>query len=108
MNDPQLDPVDDRDESLAVLAAYRAQHAVYKQTDPEHSGWVDRLTTVADIEVDELSGIHGKLIACGLLEFQLTGRTTGVQYQLSSAGAKMLESASVRSDPAQVDGQQAA
>lgn len=96
MIDLHLDSPQETAEWLGVLAAYRAEQAVRKQTDPEHEGWIDRLTSIADLEGEQLSTIHGRLIAFGMLKFQLTSRTTGVQYQVSTAGVQAMEKAAKR------------
>lgn len=93
MSDLPFDSPHENAEWIRVLAAYRAEQTVRKQTDPEHDGWIDRLTRISGLETEQLSSIHGRLIAFGLLKFQLTSRTTGVQYQISPAGVKSLEQA---------------
>lgn len=45
--------------------------------------WVPRLTSVAGVESEELSKIHGRLIAYGLLKCDLADRSAGVVYQLT-------------------------
>ncbi len=37
-----------------------------------------------------LTGIHGFLIAQGMLKFEITGRSVGLQYQLSPLGRESL------------------
>jgi hypothetical protein len=84
-------------EFLSVLAAYHAEQAVLRQTDPEHNGWVQRLISIGEIETERLSQIHGRLIAFGYLKFQLTGRSSGVQYQISPSGKEAIQTASSKS-----------
>lgn len=109
MSDFQLDFPQENAECVAVLAAYRAEQTVFKQTDPEHDGWIGRLTRIARVDVEQLSEIHGRLIAFGLLKFQLTNRKTGVQYQLSSAGVQTLDkAAAARAADANESGRDAA
>jgi hypothetical protein len=63
-----------------LLQAYwQAQQRVEK-------GWVPRLAAVAEVPGDQLSAIHGRLIAHGLLRFELAGRSEGVEYQLTPLG----------------------
>jgi hypothetical protein len=73
-----------------VLAAYDVEQAVLRKIDPDHAGWVPRLRGFDGIPDAELPGIHGRLIAFGLLKFQLAGRNDGVQYQVSTAGRESL------------------
>lgn len=87
----EIDQLRQNPEWVAVLAAYRAEQTVQKKLNPEHEGWVSRAKQVRDVENAHLSRIHGKLIAMGLLKFQLAGRTEGVVYQLSTAGRNALE-----------------
>ncbi len=54
-------------------------------------GWVPRLRNVAGIAEDRLGPLHGKLIALGLLKFQLTGRTSGILYRVSPDGRADLQ-----------------
>lgn len=54
------------------------------------SRWVQRITHVATIERAELSKIHGRLIAYGLLTCDLAGRSDGMVYQLTSSGKTIL------------------
>ena len=39
----------------------------------------------------ELSRLHGKLIALGMLDFQLSDRTGGMRYQVTSEGQQSLK-----------------
>ena len=71
---------------LAVLGCYLRQEAEQKATDPEYNGWLDRVLTVPDVEAPVLTQVHGHLIAEGLIRFEFTGRTRGLQYQLSPTG----------------------
>lgn len=58
-----------------------------KQRTPR---WVPRVTRVQGIEADELSKIHGRLIAYDLLKCDLAGRTDGMVYQLTSTGKTII------------------
>lgn len=80
MNHPDLDAFDAHPEWNPLLQAYwQAQQRVEK-------GWVPRLAAVAEVPGDQLSAIHGRLIAHGLLRFELAGRSEGVEYQLTPLG----------------------
>ena len=69
-----------------VLGAYHAA----QQPALNDQGWIPRLRSVDGISPDHLPRIHGKLIALGLLKFQLTGRESGICYQLSTLGRHVL------------------
>ena len=71
---------------LAVLNCYAVQGAVAKAVNPEHSGWLDRISDLPGLERSCLTTIHGYLIAQGLIRFEFTGRSVGLQYQLSPIG----------------------
>ncbi|MFQ5734198.1 MAG: hypothetical protein ACE5KM_19855 [Planctomycetaceae bacterium] len=73
-----------------VLAAYVAEQRVRRTVEPDHSGWVARINTVEGVEQPHLPRIHGRLIAYGLLKFQLAGRNEGVLYQVSAFGKDAL------------------
>ena len=53
--------------------------------------WIPRLAEVEGVEREDLSKIHGMLIALGYLEFQLSGREKGVCYRVSPLGKQALE-----------------
>jgi hypothetical protein len=52
--------------------------------------WISRLREVEGVPPDRLAPIHGRLIAHGLLLFQLQGREDGVVYRVTSAGRQRL------------------
>jgi hypothetical protein len=54
------------------------------------TGWICRLTEIEGVSSSRLSTIHGKLIAFGFLNFELTNRTTGMRYQVTSLGRRCL------------------
>lgn len=105
-------------ESARVLAAYeRAQRLATERApskpsattglpqeagdgtgdDDAQPGWVPRLTSIEDLPVDRMAPLHGKLIAQGLLRFQLLDRTGGMVYRLSPEGRSVL--AAARGEP---------
>ena len=49
-------------------------------------GWVDRVFELGNLDSEQLSKFHGRLIALGMLEFELAGRGDGMRYQLSALG----------------------
>ncbi len=48
-----------------------------------------RLSRLDGVEPERLSALHGKLIALGLLSFEVSGKA-GMQYQLSPLGRRTL------------------
>ncbi|MCH8830780.1 MAG: hypothetical protein IID45_14480 [Planctomycetes bacterium] len=91
MNEIEKELLEYRDEYQSVLIAYRTEQTVRRQTDPEHDGWITRQTSIPHVEESRLARIHGRLIAFGFLKFQLKGRTTGVQYQVSPTGNELMQ-----------------
>lgn len=90
MLDDELHVLDDCNECRDLLWAYRMQIADARQRDPEWDGWVPRLHAVEGIDGERLSHIHGKLIALGLLSFQLAGRASGMRYRVTSLAKRAL------------------
>lgn len=52
--------------------------------------WIPRLRTVEGVAADRMAPTHGRLIAHGLLQFQLLSQTAGVVYRLTPAGRQVL------------------
>ncbi|MFO0918167.1 MAG: hypothetical protein U0872_07625 [Planctomycetaceae bacterium] len=71
---------------LATLSAYWSRQQELKQQSSEADGWVPRLTAVAEVPEEQLSGIHGRLIAFGYLKFELTAKDASLRYQLTPLG----------------------
>jgi len=69
-------------DGVATLESKTAARRIYT--------WVSRLREVDGIPADRMAPIHGRLIAQGLLQFQLQGREDGVVYRVTSAGRQML------------------
>lgn len=93
MTDDALQLLTENSEYAILLRAYEtARDCAPQPTDEEleGAGWVARLVEVPGIDGARLAPLHGKLIAHGLLHFQLTGRTSGVVYRVSPAGDAML------------------
>lgn len=63
-----------------LLTAYH----VRQMSSPD--GWVDRIFELGNLDSEQLSKFHGRLIALGMLEFELGGRNDGMRYQLSALG----------------------
>ena len=56
----------------------------------KNAGWVCRLAEIEGISSHHLSTIHGKLIAFGFLNFELTDRKIGMRYQVTPLGRRCL------------------
>lgn len=83
-------PVGLESQCLVVLGRYAALETLTKAEQADFNGWVDRIGDAPGIEPAMLSGIHGQLIAQGLLRFEFSGRARGLQYQLSPQGREAL------------------
>lgn len=90
MIDFELEQMMENPEWCLVLSHYRQQQQRAKKQDPEFDGWIIRQNEVEGVIVEHLPRIHGKLIAFDLLKFQISGRDSGVFYQLTRVGEKML------------------
>ncbi len=68
---------------------------------PKHrraARWMSRIAVIEGVAKDELSKIHGRLIAYGFLKCDLAERTAEVVYQLTLAGKQVLNHAAACSD----------
>lgn len=75
---------------LIVLECYAVRDAAAKVTQTEYAGWLDRILDIPGLEPSSLTSIHGFLIAQGLIKFEFTGRSVGLQYQLSPLGRESI------------------
>jgi hypothetical protein len=91
---------------LEVLGCYAVRESCTKAQDSEFTGWVDRIYEAPGIEPGQLSGIHGQLIARGLLRFEFSGRARGLQYQLSPQGREALGRGTLATDDDHSSGSQ--
>jgi hypothetical protein len=84
MFNPDLELFDAHPDWGLLLAAYQQKF----------SGgtieWLPRITDVAGIAPELLSAIHGKLIALGMLKFELKSPTDGLLYQITTLGRQAL------------------
>ena len=80
---------------LVVLGCYVALEVAVKTEQADFTGWVDRISEAPGIAASDLPGIHGQLIAQGLLRFEFSGRARGLQYQVSPQGREALERGSL-------------
>jgi hypothetical protein len=88
-------------ELTCVLAAYSAAQPVVATdvADDQAVGWIPRLAIVEQVSPERLAPVHGKLIALGLLRFQLLDRTGGMVYRLSPEGRSALSAATGQAVP---------
>ncbi len=54
------------------------------------SGWVSRVSALEGVAAEEMSPLHGRLIALGHLKFQLVDRQVGLRYRLTPEGRRAL------------------
>lgn len=62
----------------------------YADSQPCEDGWFVRISHCEGIEDERMPRIHGKLIALGLLDFQMTDRSEGLHYQVTPLGRQGL------------------
>jgi hypothetical protein len=79
-----LTQLDKNPEWRHLLTAYHARQTL------SQDGWVDRVFDLSGVEDNQLSKYHGRLIALGLLDFELGGRGEGMRYQVSTLGKEAL------------------
>ena len=98
MTTDELQLLLDNPHYAALLHAYESDRANSvpaddAEADVESSGWSPRIAEIPGIDQACLAPMHGKLIAHGLLNFELTGRSTGVVYRVSPEGRNLLKRA---------------
>ncbi|MBX3443412.1 MAG: hypothetical protein KF774_13485 [Planctomyces sp.] len=50
--------------------------------------WIPRIMSLPGVDAASLPALHGRLIALGLLKFELFGRQGGMRYRLTPLGRK--------------------
>ena len=88
-NDLLIDSLDPQ--NMLVLQTYAGRARAAKAANEEHDGWLDRLVSADDLDADQLTRIHGELIALGMLKFELANRQTGLRYCVSRRGIAALQ-----------------
>ena len=87
-----MTPFDYRSESLCqdtllVMQAYGVRAAAAKVAADETSdGWLERIDSLPQLSAQDLTRVHGQLIAMGYLKFEVSGRSLGLRYQISDRG----------------------
>lgn len=93
MLDLDLAVLDAHPEWRQVLLAYNevvesATNADAEAADFVARGFRPRVREVEGVPADQMARVHGKLIAHGLLQVEITGRTGGMLYQLTTLGRR--------------------
>lgn len=78
------------EQSLPPAARRPEPGAETEESPGDDARWVPRLHDVQGIDDSRLPRVHGRLIAEGLLRFNLLGRTAGIGYRLTPAGRQAL------------------
>ena len=84
MTNQELELFDSNPQWRPLLDAY------HQRIVAEKLEWSPRIVAVEGLEAEQLSVIHGKLIALGMLKFEIGSRADGVQYQVTSFGRQAL------------------
>ena len=79
------------EQNLLVLHSYASRSLTAQAANHEHDGWLQRLEPTDNLDGEQLTQIHGELIALGMLKFELTNRETGLRYRVSERGKSTLE-----------------
>ncbi len=96
---------DDPDQqNLQVLEAYKVRAAAAKAATEEFSGWLERIDDLEGLTTEDLTRIHGQLIATGNLKFEISGRNVGLCYKISDRGRQSLEKAGATAASADENG----
>jgi hypothetical protein len=83
---------------LAVTPSARMLLGAYHVVPPTGPlPWTPRLFSVEGVEPTELSAIHGRLIAFGFLDVDVSDVNVGVKYQVTTSGRQVLVTASATS-----------
>ncbi len=96
MDIAELEQLVDQPLWMKVLETYNEliiQAGQERLEDEQGTRWASRIISLDETDADELSWIHGQLIAYGWLTFQLEGREEGLLYRITSAGKKASEQA---------------
>jgi len=87
------------EQNLPILQSYADRTRTAKAASDEHDGWLDRLESTDDFDAEELTRVHGQLIALGMLKFELSNRQTGLRYRVSERGYATLQRHVVSEEP---------
>lgn len=81
---PELEAFDAEPSWRLVLAAY------HERLSAAENGWIPRLGAIEAVAPEQLSSIHGKLIAFGFLKFEMGTGDEGVRYTLTPLARQAL------------------
>lgn len=81
---PELELFDSNPPWRLLLAAYAATISAKKLE------WSPRIDALDGLETELLSAVHGRLMALGMLKFEIGSREEGVQYQVTPLGRQAL------------------
>lgn len=91
IEEQQLAPEEASDESgQPVEVEESAEETPVTPERDKGDPWVERISEMEFVEPEQLSELHGKLIAAGFLNFQIRNRHTGVEYRIANAGKQFL------------------
>lgn len=74
----------------AAPAAVSEEESAESDEGGDGDSWVARITRLPEVDPATMPALHGRLIALGLLRFELFGRTGGMRYRLSPLGRRAL------------------
>lgn len=78
------------DQSWRTLLEAYARAANAGDPDESGDGWTPRIDALPDVEDDRLPRLHGRLIAFGLIKFELSSPAKGVVYKITPKGRSQL------------------
>ncbi|MCP4783218.1 MAG: hypothetical protein GY903_03235 [Fuerstiella sp.] len=78
-------------QNLQVLEAYKVRAAAAKAATEDFTGWLERIDVLEGLTTEDLTRVHGQLIATGNLKFEISGRNVGLCYKISDRGRQSLE-----------------
>jgi hypothetical protein len=90
MRDFVLEELAGSPEWRMVLQAYQIPLTARGESAADADGWLPRVRQIEGIEAAQLPRLHGRLIALGLLKFEICGNS-GVQYKISPLGRHAME-----------------
>ena len=88
-------------QNLQVLEAYKVRAAAAKAATEDFTGWLERIDTLEGLTTEDLTRVHGQLIATGNLKFEISGRNVGLCYKISDRGRQTLQK--TRADSARAE-----
>ncbi|MFY9252184.1 MAG: hypothetical protein WAO83_01925 [Fuerstiella sp.] len=87
----QLDSLNEH--NLPIMQAYAMRAATQKASVENFDGWLERINELENFAKEDLTKLHGQLIALGFLQFEISSSNLGLRYQISTKGKQALEKA---------------